>query len=137
LFPSSPWPGHPFIIREKLRVDARGLIVPHTVTAEEAEDVVRALKFPPGEICGHAGMPRSAEWEAWPGTEYKYWSDTEPMTGVVIESSARNRPHPRTFRWLNDDGIEKCAKMGVNMLEPTEGVAVVRNALAEKATKFN
>lgn len=82
----------PYLVRKALEVGAGGIIVPHINTPEEAANVVKASKFPPLGIRGYAGLSQSGEWGARPGAEYKKWSDTEPLIGVMIESiKAMNR----------------------------------------------
>lgn len=76
----------PYVIRKALELGAGGIVVPHVTTVKDVEDVVRASKFPPLGIRGYAGMSPAGEWGARPGAEYKKWSDTEPMIGVMIES---------------------------------------------------
>lgn len=76
----------PYVIRKALEVGAGGIVVPHVNTPEDAAEVVSAAKFPPRGIRGYAGFSQSGEWGARPGADYKKWSDTEPMIGIMIES---------------------------------------------------
>lgn len=76
----------PYLIRKALELGAGGIVVPHATTVKDVEDVVRASKFPPKGIRGYAGLTLAAGWGSRSGAEYKKWSDTEPMIGVMIES---------------------------------------------------
>ena len=76
----------PYIIRKALEIGAGGIVVPDVTTVEEAENVVRASKFPLRGIRGFAVLCPSGEWGNRPGDEWKKWSDTEPMIGIMIEN---------------------------------------------------
>lgn len=76
----------PYVIRKALELGAGGIVVPHCTSVKDVEDVVQASKFPPMGIRGWAGMCPAGEWGGRPGADYKKWSDTEPMIGVMIES---------------------------------------------------
>lgn len=76
----------PYVVRKALESGAGGIVVPHVLTAKDAEDVVKASKFPPLGTRGFALLCQSGEWGARSGDEWKRWSNTEPMIGVMIES---------------------------------------------------
>jgi 2-keto-3-deoxy-L-rhamnonate aldolase RhmA len=74
-------------IRKCLEIGAQGVMVPHVGSGEEAERVVRAVRFPPEGIRGAAGLVRSARYrvEDWP--EYMRSSNRESMVIVMIEDN--------------------------------------------------
>ena len=76
----------PYVIRKALESGAGGIVVPQILSVEDAENVVKASKFPPRGTRGFALLCQSGEWGARSGSEWKEWSDTEPMIGVMIES---------------------------------------------------
>lgn len=77
----------PYVIRKALECGAGGIVVPHIITVEDVENVVRASKFPPRGIRGFALLCQSGEWGARSGAEWIAWSDTEPLIGVMIENA--------------------------------------------------
>ncbi len=77
---------NPYIIRKVLEIGAQGIIVPHIETRKEAEEVVKAAKFPPKGIRGY-GMCHSSKWGLEPGKDWMRWSDEEPMIGVMVETT--------------------------------------------------
>lgn len=55
--------GSPALIKQVLEVGARNLMVPMVNTAEEARELVRAVRYPPEGIRGMgSGLARSANW---------------------------------------------------------------------------
>jgi 4-hydroxy-2-oxoheptanedioate aldolase len=73
------------LIRKALEIGAGGVIVPHICTIAEAETVVAAAKFPPRGTRGFSTGCFSARWGSVNPAEWKTWSDTEPMIGIMIE----------------------------------------------------
>jgi 4-hydroxy-2-oxoheptanedioate aldolase len=76
----------PYLVRKALEVGGGGVIVPDVHTVEEAEAVVRASKFPPRGTRGFSQACTSGAWGGRPGDEWKRWSDSEPLIGVMIEN---------------------------------------------------
>jgi len=77
---------NPYLIRKALEIGAGGILVPNISSPEEAFEVVKASKFPPGGMRGYSANCWSAGWGALGGEEWVKWSDTEPMVGVMIEN---------------------------------------------------
>ncbi len=75
--------GDPHLIRKALEVGAEGVLVPHINTMEEAEQVVRAAKFPPKGIRGYVDLCRSAKYGL--AHDWISWSNKETMVGVMVE----------------------------------------------------
>jgi 4-hydroxy-2-oxoheptanedioate aldolase len=73
------------VIRKALEIGAGGLIIPHIVSPEEAEDVVRAAKFPPRGERGIGTLSFSGRWGTMKAADYIKWSDEEQLVGVMIE----------------------------------------------------
>jgi 2-keto-3-deoxy-L-rhamnonate aldolase RhmA len=76
---------NPYLIRKALEIGAGAILVPNIYTPEEAEDVVKASKFPPRGIRGYSASCWSGGWGTKGGKEWVEWSDAEPMIGVMIE----------------------------------------------------
>lgn len=76
----------PYLVRKVLELGAGGIIVPDVCSAEEAESVVRAAKFPPRGERGYSGNCWSAGWGAHAGEGWVSWSNREPLIGVMIEN---------------------------------------------------
>jgi 4-hydroxy-2-oxoheptanedioate aldolase len=60
-------------------------VIPHILTAEEAEDIVRKAKFPPRGDRGIGSLCFSGRWGTANTLEWIKWSDEEQMVGVMIE----------------------------------------------------
>jgi 2-keto-3-deoxy-L-rhamnonate aldolase RhmA len=78
--------GDPYIVRKALEIGAGGIIVPDITTREEAEDVVKASKFPPSGIRGYSGLCFSGRWGLEAGENWIDWSDHETLVGIMIEN---------------------------------------------------
>jgi len=78
--------GDPYIIRKALEVGAGGVIVPDITTKEEAEEVVRAAKFPPRGTRGYSSLCFSGQWGKRGGEDWADWSDNETLVGIMIEN---------------------------------------------------
>ena len=76
----------PYIIRKALEAGGGGIIVPDVNTVENAKEVAAAAKFPPRGIRGFSPACISGGWGARDGAEWKAWSDSEPMIGIMIEN---------------------------------------------------
>jgi 4-hydroxy-2-oxoheptanedioate aldolase len=76
----------PYLVRKALEVGGGGIIVPDIHTVEQAKEVSAAAKFPPVGIRGFSGACISGAWGARDGAEWKTWSDTQPMIGIMIEN---------------------------------------------------
>lgn len=79
---------NPYLVRKALEIGAGGVIVPDVHSPEDAENVVKASKFPPRGIRGYSGSCWSGGWDSKSGAEWVQWSDTQPMIGVMIENKA-------------------------------------------------
>jgi len=77
---------NPYLVRKALEIGAGGIIVPDVNTPEQAEDVVKAAKFPPRGIRGYSGNCWSGGWGAKAGAEWVQWSDSEPLVGIMVEN---------------------------------------------------
>ena len=77
---------NPYLVRKALEIGAGGIIVPDVSTPEQAEDVVKAAKFPPRGIRGYSGNCWSGGWGAKAGSEWVKWSDSEPLVGIMVEN---------------------------------------------------
>jgi len=76
----------PYLIRKAFEIGAGGIIVPDMKSPEEAEEVVKASKFPPRGRRGYSSLCWSAGWGSRAGEQWVQWSNTEPMIGVMIEN---------------------------------------------------
>ncbi len=77
---------NPYLVRKALEIGAGGIIVPDVNSPAQAEEVVKAAKFPPWGIRGYSSNCWSAGWGTAGGADWVKWSNTEPMIGVMIES---------------------------------------------------
>ena len=75
----------PNVIRKALEIGAGAIVIPHILTAEEAEDIVRKAKFPPRGDRGIRSLCFSGRWGTANTLEWIKWSDEEQMVGVMIE----------------------------------------------------
>ncbi len=75
----------PNVIRKALEIGAGAIVIPHILTAEEAEDIVRKAKFPPRGDRGIGSLCFSGRWGTANTLEWIKWSDEEQMVGVMIE----------------------------------------------------
>jgi len=78
----------PYLVRKALEIGAGAVLVPNIHTPKEAEQVVKAAKFPPRGIRGYCGDCFSAYWGTKAGKEWVEWSDSEPLIGIMIEHVA-------------------------------------------------
>jgi 2-keto-3-deoxy-L-rhamnonate aldolase RhmA len=77
--------GDPELVRKALEIRAGGILVPHVLTAEDVEGVVRAAKFPPQGERGIGSLCLSGRWGTVGAREWMRWSNEEQMIGVMIE----------------------------------------------------
>ncbi len=92
----APYPVHPVarppvgdatLIKQYLDIGFQTLLVPFVETAEQAQDLVRAMRYPPGGVRGiGAGLARAARWGRVPG--YLDRADDTMCLLVQIESVA-------------------------------------------------
>jgi 4-hydroxy-2-oxoheptanedioate aldolase len=78
--------GDPNIIRKALEIGAGGIIIPDITTKEEAEEGVKAAKFPPKGTRGYSGLCFSGQWGAGAGEDWVNSSDNETLVGIMIEN---------------------------------------------------
>jgi len=76
----------PVTIRKVLEIGAEGVLVPHIETKEEAEEAVRAAKFPPEGIRGAAGTVRSACYSVDDWSEYIDQSNRGVLVCALVET---------------------------------------------------
>ena len=76
----------PYLVRKALEIGAGGIIVPDVCTAQQAESVVQAAKFPPLGSRGFSRNCWSAAWGATSADEWVQWSNREPLIGIMIEN---------------------------------------------------
>lgn len=69
----------PYIIRKALEIGAGGIIIPDITTKEEAEQGVKAAKFPPKGTRGYSALCFSGQWGAGAGEDWVNWSDNETL----------------------------------------------------------
>lgn len=67
-----------------LEAGAGGIIVPHVFTAQEAADVVAAMKYPPQGRRG-MGRQRTAMFGLADFDEYLEWANTQIMVSIMVE----------------------------------------------------
>jgi len=72
------------LIRKALEAGVQGVIIPHISSVEEAEAVVKAVKFPPRGIRG-MGTVRSRRYGTISVAEYLEWSNRESLVALLIE----------------------------------------------------
>ena len=75
------------LVRKALEASVHCVIIPHVSTAEEADAVVQAVKFPPRGVRG-MGTMRSRRYGTIPVAEYIEWSNRETLVILVIEEEA-------------------------------------------------
>lgn len=73
-------------IQRVLDAGAAGVIVPHVDTADQAEQVVRAVRFPPRGDRGSGGTSRAGRWGLLPRAEYLAHGNEEARCIVQLES---------------------------------------------------
>lgn len=78
--------GDPYVIRKALEIGAGGVIVPDITTKEEAEEAVKAAKFPPRGTRGYSSLCFSGRWGERAGEDWVNWSDNETLVGMMIEN---------------------------------------------------
>ncbi len=95
----APYKAHPVVrishgstalIKQVLEVGAKTLLVPMVETAEQARDLVRAMRYPPAGVRGvGSGLARSSRWSSYPN--YLKEADQEMCLLVQVETSAALR----------------------------------------------
>jgi 4-hydroxy-2-oxoheptanedioate aldolase len=75
----------PNVVRKALEIGSGGILVPHVLTVEDVEDVVRYSKFPPKGERGIGSLCFSGRWGMVKAVDWMRWSDEEQMIGVMIE----------------------------------------------------
>jgi 4-hydroxy-2-oxoheptanedioate aldolase len=83
---------NPFLVRKALEAGAGGVIVPHVISRTEAEEIVKAAKFPPLGKRGYGGICLSGQWGANAGPDWMEWSNNETMVIPMVEDVA-TMPH--------------------------------------------
>lgn len=80
--------GDPHLVRKALEAGAAGVIVPHVQSAREAEEIVRAAKFPPRGARGFSSLCFSGAWGvggAEDGLKWMAWSNAETLVIPMVE----------------------------------------------------
>lgn len=80
--------GYPDLVRKGLEAGAGGVIVPHTLTAKDAQDIVDAAKFPDLGHRGFSNLCFSGRWGVGgpeDGLEWIEWSNQETLVIPMIE----------------------------------------------------
>lgn len=79
--------GDPALIKQVLEIGVTSLLVPMVDTAEQARELVRAMRYPPAGIRGVGSRPsRSSRWGAQP--DYLQHADGQLCLLVQVESAA-------------------------------------------------
>jgi 4-hydroxy-2-oxoheptanedioate aldolase len=73
------------VIRKALEIGAGGILIPHIISPDEVESIVRAAKFPPTGERGIGTLCFSGRWGTVNAKEWIQWSDEEQLVGVMIE----------------------------------------------------
>ena len=76
------------MVRKALEAGAGGVIVPHVRSAQEAENIVKAAKFPPMGHRGFSSLCLSGGWGvggADDGLEWMEWSNRETLVIPMVE----------------------------------------------------
>lgn len=76
---------NPSLVRKGLEAGAGGIIVPHIRNAKEAEEIVRAAKFPPLGDRGYGSLCFSGGWGLAGGEEWIRWCNEETLVIPMIE----------------------------------------------------
>jgi len=79
---------NPYLVRKALEAGAGGVIVPHVNTRRQAEEIVRAAKFPPLGERGYGSLCFSAQWGTNGGVKWMEWSNTQTLVIPMIEDVA-------------------------------------------------
>jgi len=87
----APYPAHPVVripkgdaalIKQVLEIGATTLLVPMVDSAEEARELVRAMRYPPAGIRGvGSGLARSSRWSAYP----QYLHEANERTSLLVQ----------------------------------------------------
>lgn len=74
--------GDPALIKQVLEIGATTLLVPMVETAEQAHQLVRAVRYPPAGIRGvGSGLARSSRWSAHPS----YLHEANDRIGLLVQ----------------------------------------------------
>ncbi|MFI1459105.1 HpcH/HpaI aldolase family protein [Nocardia carnea] len=77
--------GDPALIKQYLEIGVRNLLVPMVDTAQQAAELVRAVRYPPrGQRGMGSGLGRSSRWGRW--TDYVLTSDDNVCLLVQVET---------------------------------------------------
>ena len=90
----APWPAHPVVrvphgdtalIKQVMELGATTLLVPMVESAEQARELVRAMRYPPAGVRGvGSGLARSSRWNVHP--RYLQEADARACLLVQVES---------------------------------------------------
>lgn len=79
--------GDPTLIKQVLEIGATTLLVPMVESAEQAQALVRAMRYPPAGIRGvGSGLARSSRWSAYP--QYLHEANERVSLLVQVETVA-------------------------------------------------
>jgi 4-hydroxy-2-oxoheptanedioate aldolase len=91
----APYPSHPVVripqgdtalVKQVLEIGARTLLVPMVESAEQARELVRAMRYPPHGIRGvGSGLARSSRWSGYPN--YLKEADRRMCLLVQVETA--------------------------------------------------
>ena len=93
---SAPYPSHPVVriaqgdatlIKQVLEIGATTLLVPMVESAEQARDLVRAMRYPPAGVRGvGSGLARSSRW----GAHARYLHDANEQVCLLVQVETAN-----------------------------------------------
>jgi len=94
---------NPYLVRKALEAGAGGVIVPHVHDRKDAEEMVRAAKFPPLGKRGYGGLCLSGQWGINGGIEWMEWSNAETLVIPMIEDVSAI---PNVDAILSTEGVD-------------------------------
>ncbi|BCB90997.1 HpcH/HpaI aldolase family protein [Phytohabitans suffuscus] len=121
-------------IQRVLDAGAQGVLVPHVDSPEQAEAVVRAVRFPPRGHRGSGGTGRAGRWGLLTREEYLRHGDTEVLCVPQLESAQAVAAGPEI---LAVDGVDAvfvgAADLALSLGDSGPVPALVDTALADAA----
>jgi 4-hydroxy-2-oxoheptanedioate aldolase len=80
--------GDHYLVNKALEIGAGGILIPDITSKKEAEEVVKASKFPPRGTRGYSSMCFSGAWGTRSGQDWVNLSDNEIVVGIMIENDS-------------------------------------------------
>ncbi len=78
--------GDHYLINKALASGAGGVLVPDITAKEEAQQLIRAAKYPPKGGRGYNSFCFSGQWGAMGVEDWLHWNEHEILVGIMIEN---------------------------------------------------